>query len=365
MTFAASRNKSRAAAKLAAVVLFCLFTLLPAGVFGATPAEYRTKLISAQTATNRLLVYAGEILDESRAADAGFERQMLAELRSALPATEKVEWDGTVVETGNQWLEPKLRAFEEATGDWRKRRLILAEIGERLAALERKIVELEGVSAAARSKDEDKRKLAEILRRLEYQKPEAQEKSWFERLQERIKKWFDEKMPNPQPVPETAGSGLQALSVGLQILLYVLILGFIGFLIYRFAPFFAGRFRRREREDGGERVILGEKLAAHENAQTLFDEAEALARTGNLRGAIRKGYIAMLCELSDRKIIGLAQHKTNRDYLRDVRKKRVLYESMHGLTNQFERHWYGFETADETDWQEFREIYQKAVSEKH
>ena len=107
---------------------------------------------------------------------------------------------------------------------------------------------------------------------------------------------------------------------------------------------------------------MGEKLAADENAQTLFDEAEALARNGNLRGAIRKGYIALLCELSDRKIIGLAQHKTNRDYLRDVRKKDELYRNMNGLTTSFERHWYGFDDANENDWQEFKQIYQKAVN---
>ena len=86
---------------------------------------------------------------------------------------------------------------------------------------------------------------------------------------------------------------------------------------------------------------------------------------GNLRAAIRKGYIAFLCELSDRRLIGLAQHKTNRDYLRDVRKKDALYQNMNGLTTSFERHWYGLETADEGDWQKFKENYQKAISETH
>ena len=69
-----------------------------------------------------------------------------------------------------------------------------------------------------------------------------------------------------------------------------------------------------------------------------------------------------MCELSDRKIIGLAQHKTNRDYLRDVRKKQVLYQNMNGLTLSFERHWYGLETADEGDWQEFKRNYQQTVN---
>ena len=132
-------------------------------------------------------------------------------------------------------------------------------------------------------------------------------------------------------------------------------------MIYRFAPFFIKRFRSRETNEKKERVILGERLADNETAQNLFDEAENLARQGNLRGAIRKGYIALLCELSDRKIIGLSQHKTNRDYLRDVRKQNELYQNMSGLTLNFERHWYGFEEARESDWENFKRDYQKAV----
>ncbi|MGI8642348.1 MAG: DUF4129 domain-containing protein, partial [Pyrinomonadaceae bacterium] len=138
----------------------------------------------------------------------------------------------------------------------------------------------------------------------------------------------------------------------------------IGFLIYRFAPFFANRFRQRVKKEKKDRVILGERLSADETAQNLFNEAEKLALTGNLRGAIRKGYIALLCELSERKIIGLAQHKTNRDYLRDVRQRRELHESMNGLTSNFERHWYGFDKADEKDWEEFRQEYRKAVGSR-
>jgi hypothetical protein len=34
---------------------------------------------------------------------------------------------------------------------------------------------------------------------------------------------------------------------------------------------------------------------------------------------------------------------------------------MNGLTNNFERHWYGFQEADETDWNEFKDGYRKAV----
>ena len=145
-------------------------------------------------------------------------------------------------------------------------------------------------------------------------------------------------------------------------LLYALILGAIGFLLYRFAPFLLERFRSRKMGDKKERVILGERIAADETAHELFAEADRLARGGDLRGAIRKGYVALLCELSDRKVIGLSQHKTNRDYLRDVRKQTELHKNMSGLTNNYERHWYGFEDAREQDWEEFRNGYRKAIN---
>ncbi len=107
--------------------------------------------------------------------------------------------------------------------------------------------------------------------------------------------------------------------------------------------------------------MLGEQLEPEDPSIGLLAEADALARRGELRAAIRKAYIAMLVELGDRKVIALAQHKTNRDYLRDVRKRRELYQNMNGQTNNFERHWYGFQEADETDWNEFKDGYQKAV----
>jgi hypothetical protein len=344
---------------VAATIFFCLLFLPPAAS-AKTLDAYRTSVRSAAVNTQKLLD-SQKVVEAAGLQNGDFERNTLAVIRQTLPATEKVEWDGNLIETGNQWLEAKLKNFEESR-DAAQRRAILTEIGERLRAIEEKIIELENAAASARTKDEDKRKLAEILRRAEYQKPAEEQESWFARLQKRIKSWFDRKFPQPD-IPQSTQTGFQTVSFGLQLLLYAVVLGFIGFLIYRFAPFFAGHFRRRTRDDRGERVILGEKLAADEDARTLFDEAEALASAGNLRAAIRKGYIAMLCEMSDRKVIGLAQHKTNRDYLRDVRKQQALYENMHGLTDSFERHWYGFERADEGDWNEFKRIYQRTVSD--
>ncbi len=339
--------------------LFCLL-LLPSAVFGRNLAEYRASIKSVKVSMQKLITSIDQGVHEGGAEDVKFEREIIADIRKNLPVTEKIEWEGSSIETNNQWLDENLKAFEDESAETTKRKIILNNISERLSAIEEKIEQTEN-PAANRSKDEDKRKISEILRRVEYQKPPPKEESTFQKIIKKIRQWLADQFPKPD-IPDGAFDGLQSLSFGFQMLLYAAVFGFIAFLIYRFAPFLARKFRRGEKEDKGERIILGEKLAANEDAQSLFSEAEEMARQGNLRGAIRKGYIALLCELSDRKIIGLAQHKTNRDYLRDVRKKRELHQNMNGLTNSFERHWYGFDDANETDWNEFKQNYHKAVS---
>jgi hypothetical protein len=169
-------------------------------------------------------------------------------------------------------------------------------------------------------------------------------------------------MPRPDISPETA-SGLGSLKVVLQVVVLAAVLGLIGFLIYRIVPAIRGRLGRKEKEPRGTRVILGEQIEAHESARDLLAEAERLAREGDLRGAIRKGYVAVLCDLSDRRVIALARHKTNRDYLRDVRGNERLFEGLKGLTGAFESSWYGLRPARPEEWESFRDGCRQAVNE--
>lgn len=344
----------RRASFLFCFVIFLLF-LSQSNIFAATLNEYYIRIHTAGALTKSLIIGSGK---KEFVKGSDFERQTLIDLRKNLPVSEKIEWQGTSIETNNQWLYDQLEAYENEE-DPAKRLTILTGIKERLWSIELKINELKNPAASSRTKDEDKQKLGEILNREEYQRPEQKEKSWFQRLIEAILKWFTREAPDPTVAP---AEGSRTLLFVLQIVLYAAIIGVIGFLIYRFAPFLGSGFRRKEKREKKDRVILGERIAADESSENLFSEAERLARDGNLRGAIRKGYVALLCELSDRKIIGLSRHKTNRDYLRDVRKRHDLFENMSGLTVNFERHWYGFDEAQEKDWEEFRTGYKKAVS---
>ncbi len=345
--------------RLLCLIGFVFIVFSPVSLFAGTLEQYRERVRYARDLSISLLYP-----DEENAADENSqvaESNILIKIRKSLPASEKIEWQGASIETNNEWLRQSLDEFEREPEASSKRRVILTSISERLDALDRKLEELENPPAQNRAKDEDKQKLAEILRREEYQKPEKQEESLFQKIYRKVMQWLASFFPRPN-LSNNSLNGFQSLSFVLQMLLYALVLGIIAFLIYKFAPFLAGRFRQKVKKEKTERVILGERISAAETAQNLFAEAENLAREGNLRGAIRKGYIALLCDLADRKIVRLSRHKTNRDYLRDVRGKVELYQNMNGLTSKFERHWYGFETAEEKDWEEFRNGYKRIIT---
>jgi hypothetical protein len=142
------------------------------------------------------------------------------------------------------------------------------------------------------------------------------------------------------------------IGVAVAVLLYVVIS-----LLRRFKLNRSPKARKKK----GPRIVLGERLEPEATSTDLLSQAEALARHGDIRGAIRKAYIALLVELGDRKLISLAQHKTNRDYLNSVRTVPPLHSTMRGLTDIFERHWYGLEQATPNDWQDFRAGYLAAL----
>lgn len=343
-------------------MLFLLANSVSSTIYATTPAQYSERVKTAGGLIESLIYADDEEMSASEYKN--YERQSLAKIRRDIPARERVDWSAASAETDNRWLTGKLDEFEKLPGNSPRRREILTEIGERLAAIGQKLDEIETPAATAEStKNADKQKLAEILRREEYVKPEEQGESFFAKTWRRLKEWLRSLFPKPDiPASNVTTAGFAWFGVVLQWILYALILGVVGFLIYRFAPFFAEKFKQRARVEKAARVILGETLADDATAQNLFAEAERLAQAGNRRGAIRKGYVALLCELNDRKIIGLERHKTNRDYLRDVRKRVDIFENMNPLTVRFERHWYGLETVDENDWNEFKDGYKKVVS---
>lgn len=328
---------------------------------GATAAEHLEDIRKA-----RGIVTA--MLDDITARSSGaplppFDAKKVTDLRSTLPAEPRsVETVHGTQSASYAWVHSRLDEFVTERNEARQA-AVLYGIDERLAEIVAVITDLENAGRADRTKDEDKQKLTEILAREQFQKPTEKQESIWERWLNSFIKWLESLFPRPTPV-ESQPSGLPGLARVLQIVMIAGVVVLVLFIVYRLAPDIFPSFRRKAKKEKEDRVILGETVSADSSSADIYREAEALARKGDLRGAIRKGYIAFLFELAERRQIGLARHKTNRDYLRDVRREPALFESMRTLTGIFEASWYGSRDVGEETWSHFKRGYESGLAGK-
>ena len=328
--------------------------LILVAVAQAIPAkEYHKHVRQAVTALDTL-----QQSDETESAISYAARDVetVHQVRMLVPAKQAVESSGATIQVDNSWLHQDLDKY--AADNSQARYELLKRITERLKALDDRLAELEGpTTASSVSKADESRRLEEILKRPEYAH-QVQEENALSRLIKRFLRWILDWFPKPKPMNP---GGIGILSRIAQWIVILLALGVLAFVLKLFLP---RVFRNRGTKKRGKqkaRIVLGETLEPDQTAFDLLSEAEALARRGELRAAIRRAYIALLVELGDRKIISLAQYKTNSDYLRAMREIEPLYRNVKQLTDSFERHWYGLAQADESDWMAFRSAYNQAL----
>jgi hypothetical protein len=343
--------KSCRQASIAVVAVF-FFLGCVGGARAVTLENYRHQILQARASIQELQAAFAEEYPSQREQ---FIAATIALVRAELPAQETVLLGRQTVAVDNTWLHEALRELEKIRGDNARRVELVAHIDERLRALGERLDEMQD-GRPRPSKDDNKTRLAEILRRSEYNK-QPEEGSALNRLLNRFLRWLASLFPQAKPLQP---GNAMALSRIAQVIVIGVSMAAIGFLIWKFAPRYL-RNRRKKKTKREARVVLGERLEPDQTSADLLAQAESLARSGDLRAAIRKAYIALLCELGDRKVISLAQHKTNRDNLGAVRDRPSLFSSMRRLTNSFEIHWYGFVPATPDDWANFRAGYLNAV----
>ena len=338
-------------ATLCATWLLCVVSVGAIEVRAVPRADY-----------NRRLREAAVALDALASSDSATIRaestDMLRFVRDQLPPNETVEWEGASVRVDNSWLHRELEDYEKSGARTDEARVaVLYSLAVRLLALNERLSEAEKSGVAANEKDEGRRRLSAILRRPEYTNEVGRE-SALQRLWQRFAEWLRDLFPETRGLePGTVA----AFSKAAQAFVIALCLAVLAFAIWKLVPLIKGRRKRKSAGEKGSRVVLGEEIATEKTSADLLAEAEALAREGNMRHAIRKAYIAMLVELGDRRLLPLAQHKTNRDYLSALHDKPSLHDSVQPLVASFERHWYGFAPATDADWGEFHARCQEAL----
>lgn len=270
-------------------------------------------------------------------------------VRSILPEHETVEFEGDSYTVDNSWLHKSLDELDQSANRSNK----LAQVLATLRALEARVADRQSPGSLVDSKEQAKGRLENILKRPEYNTG-ARGSNALARLLQDLMNWLEKFLPKRNF--GTGGAGF--ISVIAQFFVLALAVAVIVYVLKIVLSWFLGRSKKPRRKKIKEpRIVLGETLAPDATATDLLAEAEALARQGDLRAAIRKAYIALLVELGERKLVSLAHHKTNRDYLNSLRNQPQIHSRMHGLTESFERHWYGFVTATPNDWQDFRAGY--------
>lgn len=330
--------------------LATLLFLFPLNVIATPIADYHQNLKNAVTALDTLAQSDEE--ESTNDYETRFN-QTIESVRAALPEHQTVESPDGVYEVDNSWLHRDLKELTEAGDRVEKLRQLL----ESVRAVEARVAERQNLHSSGESKDQAKTRLESILARPEYVTG-ARGPNALSRLLQDFFRWLRNLFPKPAPMEPGRANFITQIA---QVLVILAALGLVAYVVRILLTRFKRTRKRKTPKKRKARIVLGERLEPEQTSTDLLSEAEALARTGDLRAAIRKAYIALLVELGDRKLISLAQHKTNRDYLNSLRNTPQLHSRMRGLTDSFERHWYGFAQATPNDWQDFRAGYLSAL----
>jgi hypothetical protein len=339
--------------------LLCAILLLAPSLVNAqhlSAADYEQNLHRAIEALEEL-----ETMDEAES-PYYYQNELtkaLATVREAVPVHQSVQSSDEVCNVDNTWLHEALTELEKANAEKRPDHIV--RVIERLVAVEERVAYERRAATDADNKVYTKGKLESILARPEYA-PQAQGPNALTRLIRDFVEWLEKLLPKPVRAQSSGSRWPGLLAQVVVVIAALLVVLYVGRILVRR---FGVSPRKRIAKKRSALIILGEQLKPEDTASDLLSEAEALARQGELRAAIRKAYVALLVELGDRNLITLAQHKTNRDYLNSVKNIPPLHTTMRSLTDSFELHWYGFAEATENDWNNFRSRYHKALQKQN
>jgi hypothetical protein len=267
--------------------------------------------------------------------DAEYEASGIEDIRQLVPAQEMVEHEGRRLSVNNTWLHMALDGYE-AEDDPQAKKAKLAEIGDRLTALDASLIRAAETSLQIDSNPNSRERLREILNRPEYhEKKESRLAAFIKEIRTKVINFLAEIWRAfGRMLQKVFGSGAEGSIVSMILMIVVL-----GVLVY-FIVLLVMQIRPR-RKKARKRTVLGEEIEATATPGDLFEAAMAAARAGDFRGAVRKLYISLLYELSERNLIELEANATNHEYLTRLSQYGALVPPLSEMTDRFDVSWYG------------------------
>lgn len=192
----------------------------------------------------------------------------------------------------------------------------------------------------------DIQSLKEILAKPEYQwseeAPPSPLEEWIARQFERFVNWLFGALEGS--ISSTGLRIWQLILIGLGALALVFVLGYMG---------------RHLRKVIAAEAELGSDDHIEENlsASAALSKAQAMSDSGDYRMAVRYLYLAALLQLEERGLLRYDRSRTNREYLGDIKRRRILglSDSFTEVVEVFDRVWYGYQPLDQAGYENYSE----------
>jgi hypothetical protein len=289
-----------------------------------------------------------ETIKEGREYEAG----AIETIKKLLPKSEQVELEGQTVTVDNAWLHTIIDSARNiANGDERLGKL--DEASGRLLALLDHLEKLQSQSTGANN-EAAREKIRDIRSRPEFlKKGDDPLTAFIKKVRKEVMDFLTKVYIKIRDLLFGGNAGANWAYRGL------VIAGLVGVLVLAFRML--RRIKRSPKKREKKRTVLGEEIDAGTTSNDLADAALAAAKAGDFRGAVRKLYISLLYELSERNLIELEPNTTNHEYLAKVSRFQPLVTPMHYLTDRFDYFWYGMFPSSAEDFSVFQARYNEAM----
>jgi hypothetical protein len=307
----------------------------------ASLSDYRRRVSQAEEEVDALI--------EKHYADA----EDIASIKTLLPRSEQVDLAGQTVGVDNAWLHTLLDSARNATrADERENKL--SEASGRLFALGEHLDRIQSQALGAEGSNATREKLREIRSRKEFMvKGDDPITAFIKKARNKVFEVLNKIYSKVLEVLFGGNSGASWVYRGL------VIAGLVGALVMALRMF--RRFKRAPKKREKKRTVLGEEIEAGTTSNDLAEAALRAAKAGDFRSAVRKLYISLLYELSERNLIELEPNTTNHEYLAKVSRFQPLVAPMRFLTDRFDYTWYGMFPSSAEDFSTFRARYDEAM----